>query len=274
MEYPGTVAELTRRLRDGGYLADRGLATTCLVSLSLRRPAAGRRGWRRQDGDREGPGGGVRPQASPAAVLRGHQTPARRFTSGTTPGRCCRSGRCRKPKPPTSGRSTSCSGRSSCSSGRCLRRSRQGDQAVLLIDEVDRADDEFEAFLLEMLSDFQISIPELGTVKADPARAGHPDLQPDQGTARRAASGAASTTGSATRRRSTKQRSSRSGSPARPLSSSRRWWRPTLNATSRRAPSWPGRSAGPTSKSAAWRSSGSRRRSTRSPLPSGAAGRR
>ena len=37
---------------------------------------------------------------------------------------------------------------------------------VLLIDEVDRADEEFEAYLLEMLSDFQISIPEIGTIKA------------------------------------------------------------------------------------------------------------
>ena len=37
---------------------------------------------------------------------------------------------------------------------------------VLLIDEIDRADDEFEAFLLEFLSDFQVSIPELGTVEA------------------------------------------------------------------------------------------------------------
>jgi MoxR-like ATPase len=37
---------------------------------------------------------------------------------------------------------------------------------VLLIDEVDRADDEFEAFLLELLSDFQVSIPELGTITA------------------------------------------------------------------------------------------------------------
>jgi MoxR-like ATPase len=37
---------------------------------------------------------------------------------------------------------------------------------VLLIDEIDRADDEFEAFLLELLSDFQVTIPELGTVKA------------------------------------------------------------------------------------------------------------
>jgi len=37
---------------------------------------------------------------------------------------------------------------------------------VLLIDEIDRADDEFEAFLLELLSDFQVTIPELGTVRA------------------------------------------------------------------------------------------------------------
>src|SRR5213076_2578426 len=40
------------------------------------------------------------------------------------------------------------------------------DPVVLLIDEIDRADDEFEAFLLEVLSDFQITIPEIGTVTA------------------------------------------------------------------------------------------------------------
>jgi MoxR-like ATPase len=39
-------------------------------------------------------------------------------------------------------------------------------EEVLLIDEIDKADEEFEAFLLELLSDFQVSIPELGTVKA------------------------------------------------------------------------------------------------------------
>jgi MoxR-like ATPase len=38
---------------------------------------------------------------------------------------------------------------------------------VLLIDEIDRADDEFEAFLLEVLSDFQITIPEIGTIRAE-----------------------------------------------------------------------------------------------------------
>ncbi|HZT61517.1 MAG TPA: MoxR family ATPase [Burkholderiales bacterium] len=39
--------------------------------------------------------------------------------------------------------------------------------AVLLIDEIDRADEGFEAFLLELLSDFQITIPELGTIRAE-----------------------------------------------------------------------------------------------------------
>jgi MoxR-like ATPase len=44
---------------------------------------------------------------------------------------------------------------------------RTGAGAVLLVDEVDRADDEFEAFLLELLSDFQITIPEIGTIAAE-----------------------------------------------------------------------------------------------------------
>ena len=44
---------------------------------------------------------------------------------------------------------------------------RAGDRAVLLVDEVDRADDEFEAFLLELLSEFQITVPEIGPVKAE-----------------------------------------------------------------------------------------------------------
>ncbi|MCH2095429.1 MAG: MoxR family ATPase [Rhodobacteraceae bacterium] len=42
----------------------------------------------------------------------------------------------------------------------------QDQPPVLLVDEVDRADDEFEAYLLEVLSDFQISVPELGTIEA------------------------------------------------------------------------------------------------------------
>jgi len=47
-----------------------------------------------------------------------------------------------------------------------LQAVRDQEKAVLLIDEVDRADEEFEAFLLEILSDFQVTIPEMGTMKA------------------------------------------------------------------------------------------------------------
>jgi MoxR-like ATPase len=48
-----------------------------------------------------------------------------------------------------------------------LEAARGGRRPVLLIDELDRADEEFEAFLLELLSDFQVSIPEIGTIKAE-----------------------------------------------------------------------------------------------------------
>lgn len=48
-----------------------------------------------------------------------------------------------------------------------LRSAAAGKPTVLLIDELDRADEEFEAYLLELLSDFQITIPEIGTIKAD-----------------------------------------------------------------------------------------------------------
>ena len=45
--------------------------------------------------------------------------------------------------------------------------SARGERPVLLIDELDRADEEFEAYLLELLSDFQVTIPEIGTITAD-----------------------------------------------------------------------------------------------------------
>ena len=49
---------------------------------------------------------------------------------------------------------------------RPLLKALETEPCVLLVDEIDRADDEFEAFLLEVLSDFTISIPELGTIRA------------------------------------------------------------------------------------------------------------
>jgi len=48
-----------------------------------------------------------------------------------------------------------------------LEASADGEAPVLLIDEIDRADEEFEAYLLEILSDFQVTVPEIGTIKAD-----------------------------------------------------------------------------------------------------------
>ena len=48
-----------------------------------------------------------------------------------------------------------------------LQAIRSGNNAVLLIDEIDRADDEFEAYLLEILSDFQITVPEIGVFRAE-----------------------------------------------------------------------------------------------------------
>ncbi len=50
---------------------------------------------------------------------------------------------------------------------KALETAAEGQPAVLLIDEIDRADEEFEAFLLELLSDFQVTIPELGTIRAE-----------------------------------------------------------------------------------------------------------
>ncbi len=50
---------------------------------------------------------------------------------------------------------------------RAVEASKDGRRPVLLVDELDRADEEFEAFLLELLSDFQVSIPEIGTVRAE-----------------------------------------------------------------------------------------------------------
>ncbi len=55
--------------------------------------------------------------------------------------------------------------RFSCAA-RCSKRSSQERAPVLLIDEIDRADEAFEAFLLELLGEFQVTIPELGTIRA------------------------------------------------------------------------------------------------------------
>ncbi len=55
----------------------------------------------------------------------------------------------------------------SCKPDLLLQAIQSPDPVVLLVDEVDKSDPEFEAFLLEVLSDFTVSIPEIGTIKAE-----------------------------------------------------------------------------------------------------------
>ena len=77
---------------------------------------------------------------------------------------------------------------SSCAA-RCWRpstRQRRGPPPVLLIDEVDRADDEFEAFLLEILSDYSMTVPELGHVPRRGAAGRGRHVEPHPRRARRA----------------------------------------------------------------------------------------
>jgi MoxR-like ATPase len=171
VEYPTTVSELTQRLREGGYLADRGLATALVVSLSLRRPVLlegevgvgktevakvlasvfAKRLIRLQcyegiDTNQAMYEWDYARQMLQIRALSEHQVADERAVD-----------RLFGPK--------------FLLERPLLEAVRAGDQAVLLIDEIDRADDEFEAFLLEVLSDFQMSIPEIGTIKADTAPA-------------------------------------------------------------------------------------------------------
>ena len=167
MEYPGTVAELTDRLRKGGYLADRGLATTLLVSLSLRRPVL-------LEGE---VGVGKTEVAKTLAAVFGRRLIRLQCYEGINTSQALYEWdyarqmlqiRALSQAEATDEQSVDkLFGPKFLLERPLLAAVRQGDQAVLLIDEIDRADDEFEAFLLEVLSDFQISIPEIGTIKAD-----------------------------------------------------------------------------------------------------------
>jgi MoxR-like ATPase len=167
VEYPRTVTELTESLRQGGYLADRGLATTLLVSLSLRRPVL-------LEGE---VGVGKTEVAKVLAAVFGRQLIRLQCYEGITTSQALYEWdyarqmlqiRALSQAEVTDEQSVDkLFGPKFLLERPLLEAVRRGDRAVLLIDEIDRADDEFEAFLLEVLSDFQISIPELGTVKAD-----------------------------------------------------------------------------------------------------------
>jgi len=165
---PGTVPELTALLRDGGYLADRGLATAVHVALSLRRPIL-------LEGE---VGVGKTELAKTLATVLGRRLIRLQCYEGIDTGQAMyewdyarqmlyiRAMGERDAAAP--GEVVSALfGPDFLVERPLLDAVRAGSGAVLLIDEIDRADDEFEAFLLELLAEFQVTIPEIGTIRSD-----------------------------------------------------------------------------------------------------------
>jgi MoxR-like ATPase len=167
MDCPETVGELTEVLRQGGYLADRGLATALFVALSLRRPVL-------LEGE---VGVGKTEVAKVLAAAFGRKLIRLQCYEGIDTSQALYEWDYARQmlyiralsEHQVAGEQAvdKLFGPKFLVERPLLEAVRAGDRAVLLIDEVDRADDEFEAFLLEVLSDFQISIPEVGTVKAE-----------------------------------------------------------------------------------------------------------
>jgi MoxR-like ATPase len=167
VEYPGTVNELANGLRQGGYLADRGLATALLVSLSLHQPVL-------LEGE---VGVGKTEVAKVLASSYGRKLIRLQCYEGIDANQALYEWdyarqmlaiRALSDRQATDEQAVDkLFGPKFLVQRPLLEAIKLGDQAVLLIDEVDRADDEFEAFLLEVLSDFQISIPEIGTITAE-----------------------------------------------------------------------------------------------------------
>jgi MoxR-like ATPase len=166
MAGPGTVAELTETLRLGGYLADRGLSTALFVGLSLNRPIL-------LEGE---VGVGKTEVAKVMASVFGRRLIRLQCYEGIDTNQALYEWDYARQMLHIRALSEhqlagpdavdQLFGPKFLLERPLLAAVRAGDQAVLLIDEIDRADDEFEAFLLEILSDFQISIPEIGTIRA------------------------------------------------------------------------------------------------------------
>jgi len=167
MESPATVGELTETLRQGGYLADRGLATALFVALSLNRPIL-------LEGE---VGVGKTEVAKVIASVFGRKLIRLQCYEGIDTNQALYEWDYARQmlhiralsehQAAGSDAVDKLFGPKFLLERPLLEAVRAGDRAVLLIDEVDRADDEFEAFLLEVLSDFQVSIPEVGTIRAE-----------------------------------------------------------------------------------------------------------
>jgi MoxR-like ATPase len=167
VEHPGSVGQLADTLRQGGYLADRGLATALYLSMSLPRPIL-------LEGE---VGVGKTEAAKVLASVLGRRLIRLQCYEGIDTNQALYEwdyARQMLAIRALSERQVAADnavdqlfGPKFLLERPLLDAVRAGDRAVLLIDEVDRADDEFEAFLLEVLSDFQVSIPEIGTIRAD-----------------------------------------------------------------------------------------------------------
>ncbi|WP_328647727.1 MoxR family ATPase [Amycolatopsis sp. NBC_00348] len=166
MDYPDTVAELTGALRGGGYLADRGLATALLVAVSLHRPLL-------LEGE---VGVGKTELARTLAAVFGKRLIRLQCYEGIDTAQALYEWDYARqllqiralPEREAAGETAvdQLFGPKFLVERPLLAAVRAGAGAVLLIDEIDRADDEFEAFLLELLADFQVTIPEIGTITA------------------------------------------------------------------------------------------------------------
>jgi MoxR-like ATPase len=153
------VVALGETLRQGGYLADRGLATAVHVALSLRRPLL-----------LEGEVGVGKTEIAKVLATVLHRDLIRlQCYEGIDTNQALYEWDYSRQllHLRASSQAADLFGPEFLLERPLLRAVRAGDRAVLLIDEIDRADDEFEAFLLEVLSDFQISIPEIGTVACE-----------------------------------------------------------------------------------------------------------
>ena len=160
-----TVDELISELRSIGYVANRGLATSLLISMKLGRPFL-------LDGE---VGVGKTELAKSISQLLGRSLIRLQCYEGIDTNQALYEwdyARQMLQIRAMSGNEVSDKSVDDLFGSKflierpLLQAIKAGDQCVLLIDEVDRADDEFEAFLLELLSDFQITIPEIGTIAA------------------------------------------------------------------------------------------------------------